>query len=621
MSVQYSAVKWNRNKKVYDARDARRHRALPCCVLRRRQVRLAGPAAIGDVVLLMRALRDLRVPDAARRPVHRPAGPAGPPLPAAALQPPPPGRRHVPRRPGPRALAVGYYHGFGRLNPFVSLLDSNTNYGSLTAFPFEMLGLLALVILFLMAATSHDFWQKNLSGRACGRPCTCSSTRPTACSCCTSPSGALQSEDSVALRRSFWGLEWSRVIGSAPADRLPRTTRDDAAHEAGQRRIERGSTWAPWTRSRRAGRRSCACPAASASPCSATTARISAVTNVCAHQRGPLGEGKIIDGCITCPWHGWEYRPQDGQSPPPFDEKIATYRVRVEGRRILLNPEPLPPGTPVEPAPHRGTPRCPSQPPPRPGMTRSSSAGCPSRRVTCAFSIPVVAVLFAVAAVSGAFLAFGQRSPGTGTWDDDTPRPFEGVAYASPYAMIRVPGEKADDPPRTILLVEEGKFGAADRVRPFDGRPVRVRGTLLHREERWMLELAADETGIQAISTMSPEDEAALAPPRSPQEHGRVTLRGEIIDSKCYLGAMKPGGGKTHKACAALCLSGGVPPMFVTRDAAGLESYYLLTNPDGGPLGKEAIHYVGDPVELTGALEQQGDLRVLKVAAADIHRR
>jgi nitrite reductase/ring-hydroxylating ferredoxin subunit len=77
--------------------------------------------------------------------------------------------------------------------------------------------------------------------------------------------------------------------------------------------------------------------------------RVSAVTNVCAHQGGPLGEGKIIAGCITCPWHAWEYRPQDGRSPPPFTEKIATYRVRVENRRILLNPEPLPPGTPVVP--------------------------------------------------------------------------------------------------------------------------------------------------------------------------------------------------------------------------------------------------------------------------------
>jgi hypothetical protein len=236
------------------------------------------------------------------------------------------------------------------------------------------------------------------------------------------------------------------------------------------------------------------------------------------------------------------------------------------------------------------------------------------------FLVPVVAVLLAAAAVSGALLAFGQCSPGTGTWDEDTNRSFEGVAYASPYALLRVAGERPGDPPRTILLVEEGKFGAADRVRPFDGLPVRVRGTLLHRDERWMLELTADETGIQAVGTMSPEEERRLRRP-PPRDLGRVTLRGEIIDSKCYLGAMKPGGGKTHKACAALCLSGGVPPMFVTRDAAGQETYYLLTNPEGGPVGQAAVEYVGDPVELTAALEQQDDLRTLKVTAANIRRR
>jgi hypothetical protein len=98
-------------------------------------------------------------------------------------------------------------------------------------------------------------------------------------------------------------------------------------------------------------------------------------------------------------------------------------------------------------------------------------------------------------------------------------------------------------------------------------------------------------------------------------------LRGEIIDSKCYLGAMKPGGGKIHKACAALCLSGGVPPMFVTRDADNRETYYLLTAPDGGPLASDTFDYVGDAVELTGHLELHGDLHVLKVAAADIRRR
>ncbi|MGE3180051.1 MAG: Rieske (2Fe-2S) protein, partial [Phycisphaerae bacterium] len=78
--------------------------------------------------------------------------------------------------------------------------------------------------------------------------------------------------------------------------------------------------------------------------------KISAVSDVCAHQNGPLSEGKIVNGCITCPWHGYQYLPESGTSPPPFTEKIPTFRVRVTGGRILLNPTPLPPGTAVTPA-------------------------------------------------------------------------------------------------------------------------------------------------------------------------------------------------------------------------------------------------------------------------------
>src|SRR5499425_1390695 len=55
------------------------------------------------------------------------------------------------------------FHGLGDKNPLVSLLTANRNFASLTEFPFQQLGFFALVILFLMAATSHDFWLKNLT--------------------------------------------------------------------------------------------------------------------------------------------------------------------------------------------------------------------------------------------------------------------------------------------------------------------------------------------------------------------------------------------------------------------------------------------------------------------------
>ena len=80
-------------------------------------------------------------------------------------------------------------------------------------------------------------------------------------------------------------------------------------------------------------------------------ARIGAVTNLCAHQNGPLGEGRIVNGCITCPWHGYEYRLADGCAPPPFTEKLATYRLRLDGDVVLLDLRPNPPGTPVAPVP------------------------------------------------------------------------------------------------------------------------------------------------------------------------------------------------------------------------------------------------------------------------------
>jgi len=237
-------------------------------------------------------------------------------------------------------------------------------------------------------------------------------------------------------------------------------------------------------------------------------------------------------------------------------------------------------------------------------------------RFSLSISILLLIVGVGIAVVAGR----QQQSPGSGIWESDTSRTFEGVVYASPYAMIRVPGEKPDDPVRTILLVEEGKFGAVERVLPWDGQPVRVSGSLLHREERRMLELAAGETGIQPVQAMPLEVQTTLRRP-SPRSLGILTLAGEIIDSKCYLGAMKPGGGKTHKACAALCLAGGVPPMFVTRDAEKRETFHLLTSPEGGPIEPGVIEFVGDLVEITGELEQQGDLQVLKVTAEQIRRR
>ena len=78
--------------------------------------------------------------------------------------------------------------------------------------------------------------------------------------------------------------------------------------------------------------------------------RVSAISSVCQHQNGPLGEGRIVNGCVVCPWHGYEYKPDTGASPPPFAEKVPTFSVRVLGGRVFVHPRPHAPGTRIEPA-------------------------------------------------------------------------------------------------------------------------------------------------------------------------------------------------------------------------------------------------------------------------------
>lgn len=242
------------------------------------------------------------------------------------------------------------------------------------------------------------------------------------------------------------------------------------------------------------------------------------------------------------------------------------------------------------------------------------------------FLRPVVLTLLLIGVVAAGTLAFFRRSPGTGQWADDKAVIMRGVAFTKPYAMLRVPGEKPGDPPRTYLLVEDGKFGALPRVSQIvtgraEGVPVEVKGTVLHREDRWMLALEEGDAGIRILTDAEAEILPSLSWNKPKVLAEASTLRGEIIDPKCYLGAMKPGGGKTHKACAMRCVSGGIPPMLVTRDADGRETFYLLVLQDGSVANEAVYPFVGDRVEMAGILEQRNDMLVLKVDPIEIRRR
>jgi sulfoxide reductase heme-binding subunit YedZ len=344
VSLTYTPVKWNRNKRVYDLFVLGGVLGYLAVFLIAGRLVWTGDQAVSPPVLLMRAFGTCAI---TLLHVVLAVGPL------ARLD-----RRFLPLVYNRRhlgvvtflvglahaLLAVGYYHLFGNVNPLVSVLSIP---GPL---PFEWFGLVALLVLFVMAATSHDFWQKTL-GASCWKWLHMSVYPAYGLLVLHVLLGALRSEPNP-LYPALVGVGFATLVVLHLAVGLRERRRDETGPVVPPRfPLEVAWVDIGCVDDIPEGRAKVVClPGRERVAVFKYAGRVSAVTNVCAHQRGPLGEGKVVDGCISCPWHGWEYRPEDGCSPPPFQEKVATYQVKVNGRRILLNPDPLPPGTPVEPA-------------------------------------------------------------------------------------------------------------------------------------------------------------------------------------------------------------------------------------------------------------------------------
>jgi nitrite reductase/ring-hydroxylating ferredoxin subunit/DMSO/TMAO reductase YedYZ heme-binding membrane subunit len=214
-----------------------------------------------------------------------------------------------------------------------------SDYAKFIGFPFKALGLAALLILFLMAATSHDFWLAFL----------------------TPP---VWKSLHMALYVAYGLIVMHVALGVMQYDRTPLIPgmliagfalvtglhlaagwRERAGDRCGAADGEGWLKVGPPMSIPDKGARIVTAPDGERIAVFRDGTEIGALTNSCAHQNGPIGEGRIIDGCVTCPWHGYQYRLADGRAPPPFTEKLATYRVRVSDGMVEVDPRPLPPGT------------------------------------------------------------------------------------------------------------------------------------------------------------------------------------------------------------------------------------------------------------------------------------
>jgi len=339
MSVKYVPVQWNRNKWIYDA-------VLLACVVGYAWIflKLGAPAAgatrpVDDAVLRMRAFGScaflmlsliLCIGPLARL--------------DARFLPLLYNRRHFGVLTALVALThavavLDWYYAFSPTPPLQALLTANTGFGRALGFPFEFFGIFALIVLGVLAATSHDFWLGFLSPPVWK-----------ALHLLIYPAyGAVVAHVALGYFQDVDNPGFALVFGGAA---LVVAGLHLAAARAGAPVAADPADWLPvarWDAIPDGGAIIVRLSADEAAAVFRNGATLSAVSNACAHQNGPLGEGRILDGCITCPWHGFQYRPEDGRAPAPFTERIPTYRLRLDGAVVMLDRRANPPGTAVTP--------------------------------------------------------------------------------------------------------------------------------------------------------------------------------------------------------------------------------------------------------------------------------
>jgi hypothetical protein len=235
----------------------------------------------------------------------------------------------------------------------------------------------------------------------------------------------------------------------------------------------------------------------------------------------------------------------------------------------------------------------------------------PAPKALRGWLIGISALLIVLFAAVSLAVGLTQDDPGPGSfrWDFGE-QSVTGVIEAKPYPVLHVT-EGSDKIPagHTVMLAGQGKRGVMAEAGPLNGKTAQLKGILIKRGDLDMLQVG----GIEAVT-----EPGGQTPAIAVEKLGRWKLAGEICDGKCVAGAMSPGRGLAHKACANLCLAGGAPPVFVSSKPVAGADFLLMAGPDGGPLPDWLYDRTAVYVTIEGEIEKRGDLLIFRVDPASI---
>jgi hypothetical protein len=220
--------------------------------------------------------------------------------------------------------------------------------------------------------------------------------------------------------------------------------------------------------------------------------------------------------------------------------------------------------------------------------------------------------LVGAAAIAGVGLGMRGPQPGPGAWRQSDMRVYRGLLKRAPYPMLRFRDEAGAL--RTALLAGYGKDALVIPHAITDAAIVCA--SAIVRGPNLMLAVPAEAGAIEPWRPDQPITDG------DSRDEGEGLLVGEIVDAKCFFGAMRPGYGKTHKSCAALCIEGRLPLAFCSSGECGSArgETPLLLNSCGLAHGRDLLPFVADPVIATGRFVRIGGLLTFRADAAEIRR-
>jgi hypothetical protein len=231
----------------------------------------------------------------------------------------------------------------------------------------------------------------------------------------------------------------------------------------------------------------------------------------------------------------------------------------------------------------------------------------------------VLLFLFPAAVIVAMLIASFQKRFSTASFEFGKLTTVKGIYINSPMPMLKIVAGKdiwGNASYLTIPLIGYGKHGAATAIMElekekntsFNNKELSMKGILLYSDGKTLLQINKDDSPVVHIGAIADAD---LLPKQ--KDLGIQTIKGEIIDPKCYFGVMKPGEGKVHRDCAIRCILGGIPPVLKVMNEKGEKNYYCIVGPNGEPMNGAVQDYVAEPVAVEARVVQQDDWIILYV--------